>query len=353
MTTPRSSEVDALFHAWVPPVAGDRSWEPLPGLKPYSGQWAPVLDQSQTATMAGPLSDVCIQQIRGLWTGQSVVSAEPGLGCAEHLHCYAITYHRSWKPWRTRHSNATAWWCSSLQEAAGNYSWTEYWGGSFEQLAAALQMAIHLGNELYCNVICRLILDWGGVLHRPEAAQTAWLDAATSDKSLIQQIRTATQALRPDALEDLDAVFRPAGKVPMTAGTTKIFAAAAMDFSRGWDAPEQDVLILDGRVGAALGLLARRLGGSLVPEDLRFPWEVAGGKNGYRQRNPSCPHVKFPKMSQITDAQRARFARTAAQCIVQAVGRQSFLEAERALFMIGYDVSACCNHSPRMCQHAG
>ncbi|MFP3549131.1 hypothetical protein SB861_00285 [Paraburkholderia sp. SIMBA_049] len=198
-------------------------------------------------------------------------------------------------------------------------------------------------DELLTNVVCRKILDWGGVRDRENAARIDWLDEQTQRGSLISSIQSATRALRASSTTPLDGLFAQDG-IPMTSGTTKIFAAAALDFSAGWCVPTQDVLIFDGRVTAALGFIARRVSHA-VPKAFRFP----ASRESNRRRDPSCAHLTFPNLHSISNLQRAQFARLGARCIEQVVGKSDFLLAEKALFMVGYDVRNLCDGEPRSC----
>ncbi len=198
-------------------------------------------------------------------------------------------------------------------------------------------------DELLTNVVCRKILDWGGVRRRRYAARLDWLDGQMRCGSLISSIQMATRALRASSTSPLSELFSD-DAIPMTSGTTKIFAAAALDFSAGWNGPTQDVLIFDGRVTAALGLVARRVSHA-VPEPFRFP----SGREEKRRRDPSCDHLTFPNLHLISNSQRAQFARLGARCIEQVVGKSAFLLAEKALFMVGYDVRNLCDDQPRSC----
>ncbi|WP_144025238.1 hypothetical protein [Burkholderia sp. HI2500] len=328
-------------------------WQPIEGLMPYRDKWAAVVDgpDLNQEEVRPELSAAYVDAVRKLWLGTDVdepASSGPGhCGNAGHFHCYKTTTRgkgaRVWEPWRRQSSGAVTWWCSSLQEAGHRYSWPNHPAGTFEQLSAALQGAMRAGNEATTNVVCRKILDWGGVRGRPHAARVEWLDEQTQRGNLISSIRTATRALRATSTSSLDAVFSEGG-IPMTSGTTKIFAAAAMDFSAGWFAPTQDVLIFDGRVTGALGLIARRVSHAL-PDAFRFP----SSRESKRRRDASCAHLTLPNLHSLSNVERARFARLGAYCIDRIVGKSEFLLAEKALFMIGYDVRWRCDSQSRAC----
>jgi hypothetical protein len=118
----------------------------------------------------------------------------------------------------------------------------------------------------------------------------------------------------------------------MNSAMTKVYAFAD---------PEERLAIYDGRVGAALGLfvvcLCERQKLEAVPSELAFAWHDGRGRKN--RRNPSQGLLKFPRLGEhqlhASNMRRAsRVLNSAAQqagCSVQ--------DMERALFMIGYDVS--------------
>lgn len=348
--------LEALELKWNGPKGANesaQSWEPVDGLTPYRDKWTAVVDGPDlTQEETQPeLSTACIDVVRKLWHGADFAEHTNGnridCGNAGHLHCYQTSTRGKgalvFSDWRRQSEGSTIWWCSSLREAGLRYSWSNHPAGTFEQLGAALQCAMRIRNEVTTNVVCRKILDWGGVRNRPHAARLDWLDDQTQRGNLISSIHAATRALRASSTSNLDALFAENG-IPMTSGTTKIFAAAALDFSAGWSAPTQDVLIFDGRATGALGLIARRVSHAL-PEAFRFP----SSRESQRRRDPSCAHITFPNLHALSNIERARFARLGAHCIERVVGKSEFLLAEKALFMIGYDVRRRCDNQSRSC----
>lgn len=366
--------VDALEKQWRnPPSRDDKSaqpedWRPLPDgdykdWVPLKEKWVPpealqkVRDNSE---IVKPLSNECAKQLYDLWTGKRDESS-CGHATTGHFHCYPITTHPAWQDWR-KHQAFTGqeiWWCSSLRNAAEHYSWTTYTGGSFEQLAAALQSAMRRRtrdgkpDQTLVAVACLKILDWGGVRKGPrESTNTIdWLRAALAHGTLIDDLEQATSLLSPKSTGNLAASFgRSYPKFPMNSGSTKLFSAVATDFSAGLNTPKQDVLIFDGRVTTALGLIARELScPNPVPVQFLFPYD-----NANKKRNSRCLScAKFPRIGTKEDAARAEYARTASRCIQQALGQfqpsADFVSAEKALFMIGYDVQNTCSGSKRVC----
>lgn len=354
------AELIRLEKAWVGPQGSDfdTAWEPLPGLKPFGEdvRVSPDIRFPQD----GPLSVDCVSTIKDMWESghsarDSCLRQNGGKDSLKHFHCYPISFRGkgalAWYSWRVKNAPAKPdyWWCGSLSEAALNYSWTHYSGGSFEQLSSALQSAMRMGSPMYVAAVCCKILDWGGVRHRPNAARVDWILDAYQAGALIADIEKAVSGLRDSLNSELDHLFgKTYPRIPMTSGTTKIFAAASMVVGCSGTMPKQDVLIFDGRVGAALGLLSRQVMHGNVPVEFRFPWG-----HGAR-RNPSCDHVRFPSITTLTDARRAEFARLASRCIQQVIGKygpsSEFVDAEKALFMVGYDVNTRCNRLLRGCR---
>lgn len=361
-------KAEELEKKWCnPPAQGDKGvqpedWRPLP--EGDYKDWAPLNDPwvmpkalrkvRNNSNIEKPLSDECAKQLSNLWEGKRVESScGHAIKGSAHFHCYPITKDYAWKDWAKKDSASAAraiWWCSGLRNAALHYSWRKYRGGSFEQLAAALQSAIRRKDATLAAVVCLKILSWGGVRGRSDQTIT-WLDAALAAGTLIGDLERAASRLCPQSTAPLERDFGPAHPdLPMNSGSTKIFSAVAMDLSTGLAAPKQDVLIFDRRVSVALGLLARRLTCPRpVPADFLFPYDEA-----IPRRDSRCPCcAPFPRMSATTDVDRANYARIASRCMQQALGKHhpsaDFVSAEKALFMIGYDVKNMCSGAHRSC----
>lgn len=350
-----------LDNNWIPPKGDDISkWRPLPDTHP---DWFPAASNIEPfdeirkaracdgANREKILSNDCISTLERWWseTPELPKSENPILH-GRHFHCYPHSAHRSFDDW-TNHANCNtpgSWWCHSIKNAAAHYSWTTYAGGTFEQLAIALQSAISQNSQRLAQECCLRILDWGGVLHRSPKTRS-WINRTYSCGTLIQDIKDATALLCPSSNAPLIKFGQNPGQYPMNAGSTKIFSAAALDFSSGFLNPKQDVLIFDGRVGAALGLITRRL---FHPNPVAAPFRFPRGVES--KRDPSRPGSKFPAMSAptINDQIRATFARTASKAIQETFDNfgpsTEFALAEKALFMLGYDVTQHCGH----CQQA-
>ncbi len=361
--------VEKLESQWCPPPSPVRDgsqpkdWKPLPD-GTYS-DWTPLEETWEMPEIlrrtrnnnetAKPLSDECVEKLGTHWQGKQVQPSGTANASA-HYFCYPITNHPAWGDWRNHSAfrGQEMWWCSSLKNAADHYSWTTYSGGSFEQLAAALQSAIRRPDATLAAVVCLKILDWGGVRKGPrESTNTIeWLKAALNNDTLLADLERAASLLCPQSNGNLAVFFgKPYPKFPMNSGSTKIFSAVAMDFSAGLDAPKQDVLIFDGRVSTGLGFIARELScPEPVPRQFLFPYDDANKK-----RNPRCLNcAKFPRMSTRKDVARAEYARIASRCIQQVLNQYrpsaDFVSAEKALFMIGYDVQKTCSGPREACR---
>jgi hypothetical protein len=383
--------LESVLKGWTPPkvspcnpgVEGEGEWEgewkPLPDAYP---DWrvekrpdplTPIADAREAAAQnrneSPLLSDECADTLRGWWSGAALPTGTCSCGVG-HFHCYKISSGREWKTWRNSkhgHSSPHHWWCNSIKQAADHYSWTPYKGGSFNHLSAALQSAIRLGNQSLTEIVCCKILDWGGVF-KGRLKSTDSIKWINGSSNLRQDIINSAANLIPYSswgsgwFGDISS-----GLVPMNSGTTKIFSAAALDLSGGVASPRQDVLIYDGRVGSALGLLARRLlypvaiRGSAQPVGYLF-LRSDGGISHKRNPSMSIPVITFPPMNGHSgifskalhvalktsnrDEVRAWYARRSAELIQYAIAASGphpdFIKAEKALFMLGCDVKYLC-----------
>lgn len=257
------------------------------------------------------------------------------------VHCYPITDSRYWKPWRARFGAPIHhWWCRSLEEAAGNYSWPDPSPSlTFAAIAARLRDAIAQNNAGQAREASLDLFRWGGVGRRPNDNSRLWIERKAAMGTLCESVQEAVQMLQPGSLEGLRAF--DGTTFLMNAAMTKVYAAA----------DPENLVIYDGRVGAALGLLAKRWlelrGESAVPRDLAFRWGVGRGK---AVRNPSSTRYKFaslysPSTSLLHhDAAWAAMVRKGSQILKHAASLSASVATvgglERALFMIGYDVGS-------------
>lgn len=274
----------------------------------------------------------------------------PGMSVYSHTlfrHEYEITPHPAWDTWKSGNTSGTPsqqpgfyaprqkrWWCESLCEAEKHYSWTTALG-TFADLANRLQAAIARGDILGTHSACMDIFAFGGVALDSEDRSRLWVNARRDDGSLFAKIQEACDQLDPDCSGPLTA-FNTG--TPMNSAMTKIYAAAA----------PHKLVIYDGRVGAALCLLAREFltarERATIPMALSFLWGPARGEPTAK-RDPSRKPFKFLSLYNIAigDYERAQTARRANAILREVVSRLAAAHVtlsmlERALFMIGYDV---------------
>ena len=344
---------------WIGPNVqniADHDWKPLPqdfpDWAPLAEKWQPIdgLTEMRNRASIKPLADECVKRLAYNWANQIENNGHDNpIGSNQHFHCYKISRHRAWKDWRNNPINdgKDTWWCANIRQAFQRYSWTNYNGGTFDQLAVALQSAMRCGNQDLAGAVCLHILDWGGVgIHgRTSRATLEWLEESILHGDLISNLSAATSILIPQSNEAFGKFGRVYPQFPMNSGSTKIFSAVALDLSQGLSNAKQDVIIFDGRVSSALGLMARRFANpGFIPEQFKFPFSPI------KNRNPSFrPYAVFPNLHdpRITDGVRAEYARTASRCIQQVFGIYKpsceFVQVEKALFMIGYNVGTTCN----------
>lgn len=259
-------------------------------------------------------------------------------------HRYEITKHGAWLAWRQSPycSDPLIWFCSSLKDACDHYSWPG--GEQFPSLSERLRDAINAGDNKSAAAICVEIFAWGGVGRDRNGApdrSRAWVDEARQNGSLCEKLKTACVSLcdEQSSLETFDGV-----RFLMNSAMTKVYAAVDPD----------QLIIYDGRVGAALGLLARdylyeaNVSGC-VPDELAFGWGASRTRlsEGVKsERDPGDDHYRFPRIfGSRKDRRHAQMMRDAS-CLLRRVvssfegnSGPTLGELERALFMVGYDVS--------------
>lgn len=279
------------------------------------------------------------QYLAGLWGQPEVVGKsrdffpEGSAADAGPLHSYRISQRPQWKRWRLHIASPVQhWWCHSLWEAFDHYSWSDPAPPkSFQCIATRLRDALAVHDQAAARSACLDIFSWGGVAKSPADKSRIWVEGQYQQKTLCQSIMQAVQLLQPGAAQGL-AAFDGKGLL-MNSAMTKVYAAADPD----------NIIIYDGRVGAALGLLARywlmRTGASCVPADLAFRW---GEGRGNANRNPSLYGYAFSKLNSSQCQSWANQVLLAGRLLKQVMLYNptigSITELERALFMIGYNV---------------
>jgi hypothetical protein len=222
----------------------------------------------------------------------------------------------------------------NIEDMSKRYTWR---GDDFAQAVLnARTMSITfrevLNSDGNCHELhhqCLAILEWGGL---PGVA-SSWLRNSCSDGTLRGKVVQAVTILKQGGT----FVEFDGERLLMNAGVTKIYAMAAPD----------DLIIYDGRVGAALGLLVRRslvFGATAVPDELQFPWGSGQGKYTQRKvssRNPNRDGFNFPYFDN-SDASHARWCHKASAILREVRDKLSgppLRQLEMGLFMIGYAVN--------------
>jgi len=263
-------------------------------------------------------------------------------------HSYSIANSKSnvWKQWRTKvqPSSRDTWRCESISQAAKHYSWTES-KPSFEELSTKLRCELKDRNSNACAETCLEIFKWGGVARKQGDRSRCWVQKHLQTGELSTNIDKAVRLLRPDNNQSLDSF--DGVDLLMNSALTKVYAAADS---------QRSVVMYDGRVGAALGLITRRMleeqAATLVPEDLRFEWGPPSTRSAAqaRTRDPSRASLSFKQLPNTSqnkkaDLRRAELSRVTnilCQKVLRLLKSQGItskpIEIEKALFMIGYDV---------------
>jgi hypothetical protein len=266
-------------------------------------------------------------------------------GCFPHFYPMPARRGKSarWVAWhQIRHPESPEQWrCANLADAAKQYAWDEIteeqrnsdtahslW--TSEECRVALQSSL-TNPQLFFNA-CLQTFKWGGVGRKRKGqdnASVAWLNNALSDGTLIEKVSRGVALLKGD--ENPENHFGK--KLPMNSAMTKVYAFAD---------PKRELAIYDGRVGAALDLFVMKYWkptNSELPEELNFGYfdSQSPGKSG--SRNPSIGRFKFKTLnSNGYHASCMWRANLILRASARALSRPT-LDLERALFMIGYDVS--------------
>ena len=251
------------------------------------------------------------------------------------------------------------WECDSIFCAYENYSWQfkytdefqkEIKGTSFceceevlHSLSVKLRNGVTQGNNNICKEVSRQILQWGGVTNRN-------IDKIENIENMGQEWFLYLLQTKEQFERNLDSNEYFRSEIIMNSGFTKIYSLLVDDF-----------LIYDGRLGAALGLLARGYceGKKLetIPEELHFCWgagreSIINSKEKSR-RNPSSDKYRFgslysPKVH-LENNIRANWivqevlcnTKSKFNCLEESKKMRAF---ESALFMIGYHVKGHLFH---------
>ena len=236
------------------------------------------------------------------------------------------------------------WSCNGLTDAFGQYRWnrkqwpenkTELDGYRHELRRAVAEEDIGRAAET-----CRHILRWGGVLPH----NGSYLRERRSDlHDELRHLRAVIDGDHTPAKSEMRRDPSAAGtECRMNAGFVKIYSLLC-DYC----------VMYDGRVGAALGLLARQYsedtGRNTVPPCLAFafgsPKEAPNARRP-KLRDPSRHRLEFPRLRPDPRFHTAQIMR--ANWFLRGVletaagpfstGEDGFHELAAGLFMVGYDL---------------
>jgi hypothetical protein len=234
------------------------------------------------------------------------------------------------------------WWPFSCEVLSGN-DFVHHEGYTMQKSSLALNElskilldAIRKNNDVKAQMACQGILAWGGVLKGNQQR------IFNKSNGLCKHLLTLKALLEDPDLDDDAGADRIRALLWMNAGFTKIFASFVNDFC-----------MYDGRVGAALGLLARDYCYSeskeTVPELLLFPWGEGTGDgdgNHSNRRDPSDDKYTFP---QLTPGKKHAMWNIRSNWLLKEMMKrlkiqksnnvQALRRVESSLFMIGYDIS--------------
>ena len=246
-----------------------------------------------------------------------------------------------WRHTYVNRRSGVRWTCGNLADAFHRYEWNRKpWSETFVELMGyrlQLRKAVADADDQATFDACEAVLRWGGVWAKNgrtlEARRTVLHDELRHVSAVLTSEHTPAK---------FDMSF---GGIEgsMNAGFVKIYSALL-----------DSCVIYDGRVGAALGLLARqyceerRLAG--VPSTLAFafgaPKEAINAQQP-KVRNPSRGFFRFPRLRQDSrfhaeQTMRANwFLKSALACRpdVFSSGEVGFHELAAGLFMVGYDLT--------------
>ena len=227
----------------------------------------------------------------------------------------------------------------SLVECLELYQWNSKGYGEnkteLNALSHQLQHALRSNNTEETGRVFRDIYKWGGVRlqtkGQPNISQL-WLDQNIKNATLVEKINFSRETILRGTdfgrFDGLDLI--------MNSGFTKVVSLAST--------PNSELIIFDGRVGAALGHLAmmaiRSAGHTSISKDLLFPWGTA--QSNHLNRNPSSELVKFPRLfGGNRSHHKHAIAMSVSSSIVRSVSTQLKIDPrdfEAALFMWGYSV---------------
>jgi len=279
------------------------------------------------------IQDKFVDYFSAIWTSQ-------------FNHAYKISSHSSWKGWSSKNPDKI-WSCNTLEGAYRNYSWgSDIESTNYLVAANKLKIAIKLNDSIETAKQCYEIFHWGGVSRKKNDISRLWIQRHEEQKDLPLKIMLGVKKLLPISSSSLDGF--DGSNLLMNSSMTKIYAAAD---------PDESIVIYDGRVGAALGLIVRifleRNHILTVPDDLDFMWGSSASVLAQKRktRDPSKAPYFFKKLPNTSTNPKSDFIRAAlsrkTNIYLKRVSDKlrtagiivSPHDLEKSLFMLGYDVS--------------
>lgn len=268
-------------------------------------------------------------------------------------HCITIRDLDLPRPDLLKRSRGCVWKIDTLEDAFKGYWWDRQGYTANANILTPVQtgarVAANVGAGSHANQgnlnALKDVLRWGagGVglkLYKSNVQRAVGWGASIS-----QRLAVGRRAMISSAPDTFDFHAANPNGAWMNAGFTKYYALAC-----------DDVIIYDGRVGAALGLLVRKFclqnGLSCVPDELSFMWGSQTGENPL-PRDPSQGPYRFPKLNGQQPHRwaewniKANWVLVKAQHVAGAAWCHSTLSdglrrIEAALFTIGYELGTSC-----------
>lgn len=229
------------------------------------------------------------------------------------------------------------WSIKSLVEASQMYAWDDLAPISSSICKKNLRNALGSGDIKDLKSAILDIYLWGGVAKKEYDRSRVWVN-----KSSFNQLKKDIE----NSLGLLKSNIEPGNEfinanLLMNSSVTKVYSFADS---------EEKIIIYDGRVGAALGVLAKEFLKSkkinVLPNILDFGWFDNQSKYRVGSRNPSDNQYKFTKLGNTKFHANCMWKTN--KLVMQIVKFLSYrctpLEIERSLFMVGYDIR-CANHN--------
>ncbi len=234
----------------------------------------------------------------------------------------------------------------TLEQAFENYWWngkdfdgnTKILNSVANVVSKAIQSESQPSGDDDCLSAIHEVLRWGagGEGQRLYVSNMKWAkDNRVGLAERLRQGRLAMSSATPNI-----KIFSEAYGPRMNAGFTKYYAFACTD-----------VVIYDGRVGAALGLITRTFclkeGMEFVPEEISFRWGAQNAKRNPLNRDPSSEKYCFKQLPTAGGMRWAECNIRANWIISAALSRSSaswcsasdgVRRIEAALFTLGYEI---------------